>query len=135
MEHAQGNNYQTADQANIQNALLEQQIELQKKQVHSLKITNLCILIFLISLAASMLFLGPKVVQILNHAETIAAELESANLKETVENIDALAKSSQTGIVTATDKLNQLDLEALNQAIEELSRVIRPLANFFDSFS
>ena len=67
------------------------------------------------------------------------AELDIRGIVENVEtlvgNVDMLAVSAQDSLKQTMTKLNTVDFEALNKAIEDLSSVIQPLADFFGMFS
>ena len=51
-----------------------------------------------------------------------------------VNNVDGLVTTSQEGIEQAMEKINAIDIEALNQAIQDLSDVINPISTFFNKF-
>lgn len=65
---------------------------------------------------------------VLTNLETVTAQLAQADLAGMVANVDALAVSSQAGMEQALGKINAIDIEALNQAISDLSDVVSPLA-------
>lgn len=52
-----------------------------------------------------------------------------------VENVDELTASSQKNIKEAVEKLNSIDFDTLNKAIENLAAVVEPLAKFFNVFN
>ena len=70
----------------------------------------------------------------LTDMEQITAQLEEADLKGVVDNVDQLVNSSQSAVEQAMEKLNGLDLDTLNKAIKDLASVIEPLAKFFNVF-
>ena len=57
------------------------------------------------------------------------------NVETLVGNVDMLAVSAQDSLKQTMTKLNTIDFETLNKAIEDLSAVIQPLADFFGMFS
>ena len=78
---------------------------------------------------------------VLNNLESVTTELAQSDLSGMVENMDALVtnvdglvSSSQSGVEDAIEKINAIDFEALNDAINDLSNVIEPIAKFFKSF-
>ena len=85
---------------------------------------------------------------VLTNLESVTEELASLDLENMVENINALVSASQEGVEaatdgvkaamdgvkTATDKLGQIDLNTLNQAIKDLSDVVEPLAKLANRF-
>ena len=57
------------------------------------------------------------------------------NVETLVGNVDMLTVSAQDSLKQTMTKLNTIDFETLNKAIEDLSAVIQPLADFFGMFS
>ena len=50
-------------------------------------------------------------------------------------NVNELVDSSSVAVEQAMNKVNQMDIEKLNQAIADLSDVVEPLASFFNKFN
>ena len=71
---------------------------------------------------------------ILINLDEVTKELAQADLAGMVENVDTLATTSQSAVEHATEKLDTIDLETLNKAIEDLADVVEPLAKFFNVF-
>lgn len=78
---------------------------------------------------------------VLSNLEDVTTELAKMDLGTMVENVDGLVKNvddlvttSQSGVEQTMDKINAIDFETLNNAIEDLSKVIEPIAKFFDAF-
>ena len=57
------------------------------------------------------------------------------NVEALVGNVDMLAINAQDSLKQTMTKLDTIDFETLNKAIEDLSAVIQPLADFFGMFS
>ena len=51
-----------------------------------------------------------------------------------VANVDTLVVSGQQSLEQSMDKLNSIDFDTLNQAIQDLSNVIQPLARLSGMF-
>ena len=51
-----------------------------------------------------------------------------------VDNVDSLVITGQQSLQQTMDKLNTIDFDALNQAIDDLSSVIEPLAKLSNLF-
>lgn len=79
--------------------------------------------------------LGTQAEIVLTNLETVTSELAEVDLESMVSNVDSLVTSSQDGVKQALDKINALDIDSLNQAIEDLSAVVKPLADFFSRFN
>lgn len=93
------------------------------------------------ALAESTQEVSQQVQQIADQAQTVMDNLENvsnqlveADLAGMVEQVDTLVTTSQEALTSTMDKIDKLDLEKLNDAIQDLSDVIKPLANFFNSF-
>ena len=78
--------------------------------------------------------LGTQAEVVLNNLETVTSELAEVDLESMVTNVDSLVTDSQDGVKQALDKINELDITSLNQAIADLSAVVKPLADFFGRF-
>lgn len=91
----------------------------------------------------------PKVAELIDEVNTLAAQAEtvltnldavtgalaSADLAGMVANVDSLAVSSQNGMKQALDKISAIDIEALNEAIQDLSSVVGPLADLMNRWN
>lgn len=89
-----------------------------------------------IAVLIAVMQLIPVVEDLAVHAETILTDLEitahhlaQIDLAQTLENLNALMTTSQSGVAEAIDKLNAIDIETLNGAIEDLAEIIKPLAD------
>ena len=71
---------------------------------------------------------------VLDNLETVTEALAEADLAGMVENIDALAVTSQEGVSQAMEKINAMDIAALNKAITDLANVVEPLAKLVNVF-
>lgn len=78
--------------------------------------------------------LGAQAETVLGNLESVTSELAQVDLGSMVSNVDALVSDSQEGVKQALDKINELDISSLNQAIADLSAVVKPLADFFGRF-
>lgn len=58
----------------------------------------------------------------------VAQALAAADLDSIVENINSLAADSQSVVADAMAKLDTIDIETLNKAIQDLATVVEPLA-------
>ena len=66
---------------------------------------------------------------------SVSEELEAADLEGLVKDVDALVVTGEQSMEQTMDKLNAIDFETLNRAIENLADVIEPLARFFNVFN
>ena len=80
--------------------------------------------------------------KIVNNMEALTTELAKTeftdvvdNINSLVSNVDELVATSQQGVEQTMSKINAIDFDALNSAIEDLSNVIEPLAKVVKRFS
>ena len=72
---------------------------------------------------------------ILTNLDTVTEELARADLAGMVDDVDTFVTTGQQAVEQATEKLNIIDFETLNRAIEDLADVVEPLARFFNVFN
>ena len=65
---------------------------------------------------------------IMDNMEAVTQTLADADLGTMVENVNILAAESQSVVNEAMEKLDTIDIETLNKAIQDLSDVVEPLA-------
>ena len=97
-----------------------------------------CCVVFLVMagiLASKAMDISLRVETVVSHLESITAELDEADLKGMVENLDSLAVTSQASIQEAMGEFSSIDFEALNRAIANLAGVVEPLSRFFGIFN
>ena len=94
--------------------------------------------VFIIGLGVSYL---PRVNKILDDVQVsltnvnkITTELSQTDFDSMISDVGKLVDSTQKGVTSAVNKLESVDIEQLNQAIQDLTDVIDPLANFFNKF-
>lgn len=112
---------------------------------HQLRMTRLvalfcaCLAIAAVFICASLL---PHITSVLTQANTVLVELETTaktvneTIPSTMQDVNALIAQSRMGIdtalvsvQTALGKINDIDIESLNQAIEDLAGIVRPLSS------
>lgn len=71
---------------------------------------------------------------VLSNMEQVTSELAAVDFSATVDGINNMVATGQTSLQETVAKLNTIDFEALNVAIDNLSDVVNPLANFFSKF-
>ena len=72
---------------------------------------------------------------VLTNLETVTDELAKSDISSMVSHVDTLAQTSQSGIQQALEKINGIDIENLNKAIEDLSKIVTPLADLVQKLS
>ena len=71
---------------------------------------------------------------VLTNLETVTEELAEADFSTMVQNMDDLVLTSQEGVSKALEKMEAMDIEALNKAVANLAAVVEPMAKFFKVF-
>lgn len=111
-------------------------------------VTNVLLCLFMLAAAVSCIAicvmvwrLMPQVNVLLGQLETVLTDLEQTarklaalDLESMVSNMDSLAVYAQDSLHQTMEKLDTIDFETLNQAIEDLAQVIEPVAKFFGMF-
>ena len=71
---------------------------------------------------------------VLGNLELVTTELAAVDFEGMIEGVNTLVATGQIGLEETVTKLNDIDFEALNKAISNLSQVVEPLAKFFKVF-
>ena len=130
---------QNVEEYNKQAALIE------KKQLKYQKLSFLMSMLsaiftggMLIVIVGFVMFAVPKINTIydstmvsLKNLEQLTAELNEADLGGTVENINNLTIQATGDLSASMERLNSVDLEKLNEAIDNLNATVEPMAKFF----
>ncbi|MBO6146931.1 MAG: hypothetical protein J6O70_05075 [Lachnospiraceae bacterium] len=132
-------------------ALLKQILEADKKEVKYAKraaffMMGLCV-IFLVA----ALIIVPKVVETLGHVneaviaagETLEGADEalknintmSGSITDTSDQMNTMLTENAQSLTDAVEKMNSIDFEGLNKAIQDLQDAVGPFASFMNKFS
>lgn len=132
------NEQQLRDMIKMLKASNDEQAKYAKKQYTMSRITAISSLIILALVIASCLTVIPRVNSlftdmeiVLEDVQDISAELSNANLDQMITDVDKLVNTSQVSIESALNKMNDIDITALNNAIRDLASIVRPFAKFF----
>lgn len=85
-------------------------------------------------LTAQMQGLAGEAETVMADLGTVAEALAGADLGSIVENVNLLAADSQSAVAEAMEKLEAIDIEALNKAIKDLAAIVEPLAKISSMF-
>ena len=137
--------------------LLEEILKYQKRGSRITRIAAFAVIFIVVIFAGALALMIPKAVNLLDHARESLAEIDYlvdetgdliTNTNNLVENFNDLSDgttalidnankmiSDNTDAITETvQKLNDVDFETLNQAIQDFSAVVEPLSKFFKRF-
>ena len=71
---------------------------------------------------------------VLGNLETATAQLSVLDFTGMVSEVEELDATAQDGIQQTMNKLNSIDFETLNQAIEDLANVVEPMSKLSSIF-
>lgn len=131
--------------------LLEKLVKNSAKQLFYARVTSLAALILAAVVIVCLAVIVPKVMTTIDSANEILTQvsetitLADTTLESVTEMSDSISDMGTTMDTFITDnaetveevmtKLEEIDFEGLNDAIEDLGDVVEPLANFFGKFS
>ena len=72
---------------------------------------------------------------ILSDLQVVTSELAQADLDDMLGNVNHLVVTSEETVNDAMKKIENIDIDTLNKAIQDLSDVVEPLAKFFNVFN
>lgn len=125
--------------------LLRQINDSTRKQQRYLKFQCILALITVVCFAAAVVMVGRFMPQlqsstaqlqtILGNMETVSEELASLDLQGMVTGVETLVQTGQDSLEQTMGKLDTIDFDSLNKAIDDLSAVVEPMANFVNKFN
>ena len=71
---------------------------------------------------------------VLTNLEDVTNELAQVEYTKMIDDVNSLVTSSQEGLEQTLEKVNSIDIEKLNEAIDGLAKVVEPLTKFFKVF-
>ena len=133
-----------------QQQVFEKLLKNSEKQLFYSRLTSLLAMVLVVAVIVCMVMMVPKVMDTVSNAnEVMEQATETITLANTaIESVKTMSESITTmgnnmdTFITANSKsveelmtkLESIDFEGLNGAIEDLGEVVEPLANFFGKF-
>lgn len=108
-----------------------QQLKVLKKQLNLTRLISLILIIALVVLFYYLSTMYTRINSTLDDIQVVSSQLADADWPGMIENINKLVTTSQQSIQAAIYKIENIDIDALNRAIQDLNSVIAPLARFF----
>ena len=71
---------------------------------------------------------------VLSNLEIMTTDLAGIDFDGMIQGVNTLVATGQVGLEETVAKMNAIDFEALNKAIDSLTKVVDPLAKFFKVF-
>ncbi len=123
--------------------VLEEIRKFSQKQVVWQRLSSLCILGALICIVVVLFIVVPRVLETLDHINSVAAKVETSlenvdvmvnEMTDASKNLNQLVGENSTSLTDAIDKMAGVDYDGLNQAIQDLQDAVGPMASFFNRF-
>ena len=115
-------------------SVLLKQLEYQKKQYRMMQVTAACSVFTLLIVAFIGIWIATEfrevyesLTTIIENLENITNELNQINYPELARSIDKLVADSGA----ALERINKIDIDALNASIKALKDTVEPLARLF----
>jgi uncharacterized protein YoxC len=112
-----------------------------RKQYHMSQITAACSVLVLVIVIYACATILPKVNTtyenmdlILTDLKVITSELAEADIDGMIKDVDRLVSTSEKNLGDTMEKIEAIDIDGLNTAIQNLSDAVEPFANFFNKF-
>lgn len=131
--------------------LMLEMVKMQKKDAMGQKLTAYATIAIFVAVLIALLMIVPRVIILLDdisktvkNADTAVSQVQNsiseldaaiADMDTMVTNIDDLVVTNTDSLNEAVQKLNDIDFDTLNKAINDFSATVEPLANFFGRFS
>lgn len=107
------------------------QLQVLKKQLKVVRLTAVVLAAALVVLVVYFTFISLRFNQTFTDLEIISAQLAETDLQTMITNINTLVKTSQDSLEIATRQIKSIDIESLNRSIQDLSKILEPLARLF----
>lgn len=116
--------------------ILQEQLECARKQMRYSRVTCIMATVMALALVISAVFVVPSLNRAADSIAQVSGQLEELQLQdlelaETLKDIDEFVITSEKGVQKTIEKLDAVDLEKLNEAIEALCNVVEPLRRIF----
>ncbi len=118
---------------------MREQNDALRKQLFWTRLCVLLLVVFFVAAGTAAAIVGPQLTvtldrtnQITQELSTVANELADLDFDSMFADVNILVEDSQKTMQEALTKIQAIDIETLNEAIDGLNTVVRPLANLFD---
>ena len=141
-----GRDYENMSEKELLVELLKQQ----KGETRARRFVAVVMVLIFLSVAISLALIVPKIMgvaadvkgateKLSNIVKTVESKLETLDstvkdIDKMVKNVDDLVVSNTQNLSEAVEKLNAIEFDKLNKAINDFSDTVEPLANFFNAF-
>ena len=123
--------------------LVAELLRCQKKELHHARVTTVVSILLIGALLLTLLVALPRAVTLADHMEESLQQIDTfvdsastfADRANTfVDSANSVVAQNADAVTEAVSKLNGLDFDTLNKAIQDLSDTVSPLAEFMRKF-
>jgi hypothetical protein len=107
------------------------QLQMMKKQLKMARLTAIIVVVALIVSGVYLAIISLRFNQTFTDLAYISAQLAEVDLPTMIADINKLVKTSQDSLEIATRQIESIDIASLNKSIQDLSRILEPLARLF----
>lgn len=106
-----------------------------KKQLNLMKVLVAAMTGILVVLVLIGMILVPRVKSTLQQVDVTLNQVYETTgyVKDAFSSLDGLVGENSEGVATAIEKLNQIDIDSLNQSIKDLGDVVEPLRSSLEN--
>lgn len=129
------------------NELLELLQKIEKSNRHQVKLTRfvcffalaaalgcLCTLWLVFNVLPQISNVISQMQTVLNNLEAATAQLSVVDFSGMIGDVDSLVTTAQQSLDQTMNKLNTIDFQTLNKAIEDLAKVVEPMSKLMNVF-
>jgi hypothetical protein len=107
------------------------QLQMMKKQLKMAHLTAIIVVVALIVSGVYLAIISLRFNQTFTDLAYISAQLAEVDLPTMIADINKLVKTSQDSLEIATRQIESIDIASLNKSIQDLSKILEPLARLF----
>ena len=118
-------------------ASMEKHLRRQSRLAAAHLLTAVIALVLAAAALITVMRLAPQIEALANEVSAVAGQISSlaGQISTVATDVDRLALTTEDGVKDIMKKLDTIDFDKLNKAIQDLASVVEPLANFVQRFS
>lgn len=108
-----------------------EEIKLLKKQLTATRIVAAVCAVTMAAVIVCAVMIVPSLTRTVSQLDAVTSQLAEADFEGMVGDVTNLIGDSQSAVTQAAEKIDSIDIEQLNKAIDDFSNVVGPLARLF----